>query len=321
MVELRHVPTDAPLMTAEARRIMATTKARGCQWRRALRGYLFLLPTFAVILGFSYYPVGRALLGAFTTWNGFSSPVWVGFSNFSQLFHDPTFIASLGHVLLWSLVGIPLAIVPAFITAELIFHLRSQRSQYVYRSLLVLSLVIPGLVIILVWQYIYAPTGVLNDVLRSIGLSALRHQWIADPQYALWALILMQFPWVNAFSMMIFYAGLQAVQPEVFDAAAIDGAVSWKRVLRVDLSMVLPQLKLVLILSIIAVSQNLLVPLLMTGGGPGTATTTPVYYMYNTAINYDEYGYAFAIAFVLFLIVMLLSVMSMRLFQTGEAKR
>lgn len=281
-------------------------------------GYGFVLPTFVFILGFSYYPAIRALVGSFTEWNGFTAPTWVGLQNFIQAFHDPTFIASWAHVALWTVIGIPLSLVPPFIVAELIFQLRSQRWQYLYRTLFILSMVLPGVVGILIWENIYEPSGVLNALLHDIGLGFLRNAWLASPHTALWALILMGFPWVAPFNLLICYAGLQAIPGELLDATSVDGATRWRRVLKVDLPMILPQIKLLLILGIVGVSQNLLTPLLMTDGGPGVSTTTPVLYMYQVAINYDQYGYGMAIAVLLFLVVMLLAVLNMKFFQSDN---
>jgi len=285
---------------------------------QAIIGYSFLLPTFVFIAGFSYYPAVRALNGAFTSWDGFNPPTWVGFSNFQQLFSDSTFISSVRHVLIWSALGIPLAIVPSFIAAALIFHLKSLRLQYVYRTLFVLTMILPPVVSILIWQEFYGHSGVLNMLFSAIGLAGLRHDWIADPNSALWAVILKGFPWVIPFNLLIFYSGLQSISPELFDAAAVDGAASLKRVWYIEIPLVLAQVRLLLILSIVGVTQDLLTPLLMTGGGPGTSTTTPVLYMYQTAIQYDEYGYGMAIAFLIFIVVIALSALSMKYFRVEQ---
>ena len=288
----------------------------GNPWTTRLIAYGFLLPTFAFVIGFSYYPAFRALIGAFTNWDGFNPPTWVGLSNFVQAFQDPIFLGSLWHVAVWTAVGIPLALIPPFIAAEMIFHVKSLRAQYLYRTIFVLSFVLPTVVSILIWQYIFEPSGVLNALLHALGLTSLEHSWIGNPHLALGAVILMGFPWINAFNLLIYYAGLQSIPQEILDAAQMDGATGWDRIRSVDIPLVRSQTKLLLILSIIGVSQNLLVPLLMTSGGPGTSTTTPVFYMYQTAIQYDQYGYSMAIAFMLFAAVMVLAILNIRFFQS-----
>lgn len=298
-------------------RAQSLTKRRR-KTNQAIIGYAFLVPTFAFIASFSYYPAFRALIGAFTSWDGFNPPKWVGFGNFRQLFADTTFIQSVGHVLIWSALGIPLALIPSFAAAVLIFHLKSLRMQYLYRTLFVLTMILPPVVSILIWQEFYAHSGVLNMLLSAMGLGRWRHDWIADPNSALWAVILRGFPWVIPFNLLIFYSGLQSISAELFDAAAVDGAASLRRVLFIEIPLVLAQVRLLLILSIVGVTQDLLTPLLMTGGGPGTSTTTPVLYMYQTAVQYDEYGYGMAIAFLIFIVVMGLSIVSMKYFRVEQ---
>lgn len=286
--------------------------------RTRIIAYGFLFPTFTFILAFSYYPAARALVGAFTTWDGFNPPQWVGFANFVQAFHDPVFLHSMVHIAIWSLVGIPLGLIPSFCVAEIIFHLRSTRWQYVYRTIFIIGMVLPGVVGILIWQYIYEPTGLLNALLQTIGLGFLRQPWLVNPHLALGALVLMGFPWIAPFNLLIYYSGLQGVPGELFDAAHMDGATWLQRIWHVDMPMVVPQFKLLLVLSIVGASQNLVTPLLMTGGGPGNATTTPVFYMYQVSVTYDQYGYGMAIAFILFVIVMGLTLINMKYVRSNQ---
>ncbi|MFD1677346.1 carbohydrate ABC transporter permease [Alicyclobacillus fodiniaquatilis] len=280
--------------------------------------YLFLLPTFVSIVIFSYYPAIRALMGAFTDWDGFNSPQFIGFQNFSRLFHDPVFLASLWHILIWTVIGIPLSILPSFAVAELIFHLRGQRSQYVYRTVFILAMVIPGVVVILLWEFIYQPSGILNQLFQDLGLSSWKREWLANPHYALGSLIGLGFPWVNPFNLLILYAGLQSIPVELMDAASVDGVGLWNRIFKIDIPLVTSQFKLLLILAIVGVSQNLLTPMLLTGGGPGTSTVTPVFYMYQTSIDYGQYGYGMSVAFLIFLFVGILAVVNMKYVQSSD---
>lgn len=311
-------PLESSSVEGASAVVLKQGAARAHVMRARLVAYAFLAPTFLFILLFSYYPALRALVGAFTQWDGFNPPTWVGIANFVQAWQDPVFLGALAHVGLWTVVGIPLSLVPPFIVAELIFRLRSLKAQYLYRTLFIISMVLPAVVGILIWQYIYEPTGLLNAFLRVVGLGFLHHAWIANPRYALWAVILMGFPWVAPFNLLIYYAGLQAIPSEVFDAASVDGANRLTRIWRIDIPLVMSQVKLLLVLAIVGVSQNLLTPLLMTGGGPGTSTTTPVFYMYQVAIDYDQYGYGMAIAFMLFVVVMLLALVNIRYFQSDN---
>lgn len=299
-------------------RAITRKRAKKGLWKTRLTAYAFLLPTFIFIIAFSYYPALRALVGSFTQWDGFNPPTWVGLQNFTEAFNDPIFLESLKNVGIWTIIGIPLAIIPSFVVAELIFHLKGVKAQYVYRTVFVLSMVLPAVVGILIWQFFYEPNGVLNLILQHIGMAQFRHAWIANPRYALPAVILMGFPWIAPFNLLIYYSGLQGIPSDIFDAVAVDGARRWQRIRLVDIPLVMPQTKLLLVLSIIGVTQNLLVPLIMTDGGPGSATTTPVFYMYQTAINYDQYGYGMAIGTMIFIVVMALTIINLKYFQARD---
>ena len=280
--------------------------------------YLFILPAFAFVGAFSYYPAIRALVGAFTSWNGVSAAHWVGFANFVAAFHSAQFGASVIHILIWAAIGIPLGLIPSFLVAEAIFRLPSRRAQYWYRTFFILPVVLPGVVGILIWYFFYEPGGIVDSLLRALGFTKFAElPWLGDAHTALGALIFMGFPWIGAFNLLIYYAGLQGVSSEIFDAAAVDGCTWFQRIIRVDIPLLMAQTKLLLALSVIGIGQILVQPLLMTNGGPGVDTTmTPVLFMYQQAIDYDQYGYSMGVAFILFIALMILTIVNMKYFRT-----
>ena len=170
----------------------------------------------------------------------------------------------------------------SLLVALLIYRLDSKRAQYWFRVAFSLTLCLPGIVGILTWSNFYEIGGVIDDLLSDIGLGRYGTAWLANPHTALGALIFMGFPFVGAFAMLVFYAGLQSIPGEILDAAAVDGVTSLRRVWHVELPLIKGQLKVILILSIIAITQNLLPPLLLTQGGPANETYVPVLYMYET---------------------------------------
>ncbi|MHB1953591.1 MAG: carbohydrate ABC transporter permease [Sulfobacillus sp.] len=303
---VREVPGSRP-------RPRTSPVTRKIEWT----AYLFLLPCFVFIGVFSYYPAIRALVGAFTSWNGVGTASWVGLSNFARAIHSQIFDASVLHILIWAVIGIPLGLIPPFLVAEAIFRLRSGRAQYVYRTLFILPVILPGVVGILIWFFFYEPGGIIDSLLSATGFSSyLYHPWLGSPQTALGSLIFMGFPWIGAFNLLIYYAGLQGISTEIFDAAAVDGCSWWSRVWRIDIPLLMSQTKLLVVLSVIGVAQVLIQPLLMTGGGPGTSTMTPVLYMYQAAIDHDEYGYSMGVAFILFVVLLALTILNMKFFRT-----
>jgi raffinose/stachyose/melibiose transport system permease protein len=288
---------------------------------RTLKGWAFLLPTFVFIGAFAYWPAIRALEGAFTSWDGVSPPTWVGLGNFQQLWHDTVFLGSFLHLLIWSVIGIPLGMGASFVVALLIYRLASNRAQYWFRLAFALTLCLPGIVGILTWSNFYEIDGLINTILNGIGLHSIATAWLSNPKTALGALIFMGFPWVQAFAMLVFYAGLQQIPRDILDAAAVDGIGSFRRVWHIEIPLIKGQLKVILVLSIIGITQNLLPPLLLTQGGPGNATWTPVLYMYEQAFQYDTIGYALAIAFVLFVVSLVLAILTMRFLRTDADTR
>lgn len=290
-------------------------------WGRTFTAWAFLVPTFAFIGTFAYFPAARALEGAFTAWDGVSAPQWVGFQNFVRLFQDTVFWGSFIHLFWWSIVGIPTGMAASLLVALLIYHLGSKRAQYWLRVAFSLSLVLPGIVGILTWGYFYQEGGLVDVIFNAVGLGRFSTAFLANPHTALTALILMGFPWVGAFNLLVFYAGLQGIPQELLDSAEVDGVNTVQRVWHVELPLIRGQLKVILVLSIIGITQNLLPPLLLTQGGPGDATWTPVLYMYENAFQYDVIGYALAIAFVLFVLSLILTIVTMRFLRTDDETR
>jgi ABC-type sugar transport system permease subunit len=291
------------------------TFANSRRWDRIKRnatGYIFLIPTFLFIGYFLYFPAYRALVGAFTFWDGFNPPIYTGLENFRRAFDDQILRQATRNNLIWALFDVLLAIVPAFVVAELIFHIRQDRLRYFFRTLFVLPIIIPGIVTILLWRYYYQNDGIINIILERVGLSNWTHAWLADPSTALYALALMGLPWVNAFNMLIFYAGLQNIPTEILEASELEGASGFRRVWTMDMPLILSQFKLLLVLAVITSGQNIVAPLVMTNGGPGYSTYTVAMYMYETAVEYGEFGYSMAIAFMLFVVILALTAINQR---------
>lgn len=303
--------TTGAQITEAGRKGLFTARTRD-RYRRYLAAYLFLIPTFIFIGYFLYYPAYRALVGGFTFWDGFNSPAYIGLDNFRRAFDDQILRTATKNNLVWAAIEVTLSIVPAFIVAALIFHVKRDGLRYLYRTLFVIPIIIPGIVSILLWRYYYQGDGLINVILERVGLGNLTHFWIADPKTALYALALMSFPWVNSFNMLIFFAGLQNISTEVLEASELDGASGLKRLWTIEIPMVLSQFKLLFILAVITSGQNIVTPLVMTHGGPGYSTYTVSLYMYETAVEYGEFGYSMAIALMLFVVILALTAINQR---------
>ena len=158
--------------------------------------YLFLLPTFAFIIIFRYYPAGSAIYHAFTRWNGAGIVTWVGLGNFEAMLADIIFIASLKNIGIILIAALIKVLIFPLAAAELIFNLKNVRAQYWFRLLLIISLVVPGIVNTLIWRFIMGPRpfGILNAFLEIVGLEHLQHAWLAEPKIALYSVLFVGFP-------------------------------------------------------------------------------------------------------------------------------
>jgi raffinose/stachyose/melibiose transport system permease protein len=212
-----------------------------------------------------------------------------------------------------TIFGVITAVTVPVIVAEWIFWLQSKRAQYFYRILMIWPAIVPGVVTILIWQFIYDPyAGVLNSILRAVGLSGLAQNWLGDPRIALYSVMGSAFPFIGGVTVLIYLAGLQSISNEIFDAAAIDGAHGVRRFFTIDLPLIMGQIKLNLVLAIIGGVQNFAGILILTNGGPAGATEVPGLYMYNVAFQYGKIGYASAIGVLIFLCILVLTFLNMR---------
>jgi raffinose/stachyose/melibiose transport system permease protein len=274
---------------------------------------VFLLPTAVFVLGFCYYPALRAIAGSFTRWDGFNDPVFVGLKNYITLFKDRIFLISIRNVLYWSAGSMIIGLCAPFIGAELIFHLPGAKAQYIYRVLFIIPIVVPGMVTLLIWTFIYEPTiGLLNTLLVD-GFHIARESipnWLGNSKLVIPSLMFMGFPWMSGLNLLIYYSGLQDISGDVIEYAELDGCTGLKRVFRIDIPLIMGQIRLLLVLGIIGTLQNITVPLLMTKGGPGYDSYVPGLYMYNKAFRMSDYGMAFTIATTMFVVIFVLTLIS-----------
>jgi len=309
-------------------------------WQRIVRRkfiYLALLPTFVLLGTFNYYPAISAIYHSFYEWDGVTTERFIGVDNFTRMASDELLIgltpqpeddswwahlrawlkgwskSAISHMIVLVAAGVLISITVPLLAAELIFHLRSERWRYWYRVLFVVPMVVPGMVTLLIWQFIYdGEIGLLNSILGAVGLEALTHAWLGEPSTALYAVIGVGFPWVAGLGFLIYLAGLENIPESLLDAAAIDGAGALTRFWRVDLPLIMGQIKLLVILAVIGGVQGFQGILVLTMGGPGTATTVPGLHMYLSAFSSERMGYACAIGLAMFILILALTIVNMK---------
>jgi ABC-type sugar transport system permease subunit len=278
---------------------------------------VLLLPSLALIGVFSYYPAARSLIGGFYQWNGFSPPAYAGVSQFKEYLQSPTFGTEAKNLAILVGGSILITLVSQFTAAEVVVHLPARASQ-VAKYLLVLPIVLPPLVLIEVWAYLLQPgSGLVDKIFGAVGLP--EPGWLSDPHLALLSILLIGFPWISNLGFLIFLGGLQNLPRDIVDASRLDGLGGLRRVFAIDIPLLMPQFRIVVILSGIYAVQNFIPILLLTNGGPGTATLVPGLDMYQSAFANDQYGYGMAIGTLLFVVMLVFTIAAMRLLRSRTA--
>ncbi|HEY9412023.1 MAG TPA: sugar ABC transporter permease [Jiangellaceae bacterium] len=269
--------------------------------------YVALLPLAAVLALFQYYPALSGIFRSFWDWNPGLESTFVGLDNFATMMDDEIWWRSfknLGYIFVFGVVS---WIIP-IIAAELLITLRSDRAQFVFRTLLIIPMAFPGVVTALVWSFMYHPNnGVINKALTAIGLESLAQNWVGDPSFALWSLLFIGFPFIAGLPFLIFYSTLRNIPREIFEAAALDGVSRVRRFWSIDLPLMARQVKLLVFLAVIGTLQYGFMAYIVTSGGPDNSTMVPVLRMLNVAFQGQDWGYAAALSTTLFVFTLVLS--------------
>ncbi|MFD0712107.1 ABC transporter permease subunit [Paenibacillus sp. GCM10027626] len=280
--------------------------------------YLMLLPSFTLIIIFLYIPSFSGLFHSLYDWKPGARSEFIGLANFKRMLSDPYVTKGAGNLLILIVTGLFKALIPPLIVAELIYHLRSKKSQYIFRTAFVISMVIPSVGMLLIWQDMFDPNiGLINQLLHTIGLGSFGHAWLGDPKTALWALILIGFPFVGILQLLVMYSGLIAIPEEVIEAARIDGARSWRIIRSIHLPLLAGQFKLLIVLSLIGIIQDFGSILIVTGGGPADSTYVPALQMYFAATKFNDMGYASALGVSMFVIILIITIINMKFIKTN----
>ncbi len=290
--------------------------------RRAYLFYLFIAPSLALVLLFSYYPAALAFYTSFTNMSLRRVTEFIGVTNYVTIFtEDFYFRVGFINLLIIAFTGVIKTVTVPLFVAELIYWLRSSKLRYLFRTLYVFPAVVPGLVTILLWRMIYDPNiGLLNLILSAVGLSHLQTAWLGNENTALWAIIGAGFPYVEIFALLIYLGGLMDINPELYDAAHIDGANWWSRFWRVDVPLLEAQFRLLLFFTFAGSIAGFANIWIFTRGGPGYATYTPALEMYRQLID-TEYGYSSAIGVILFIMSFIATVVILRYRRTETIER
>lgn len=289
--------------------------------RHVSPGIWFLTPALTLIVVFLFLPVAAALLLSFTDFDIYAlgDPAYlrvVGIDNYTRLLTDPLFWTALKNTAYFVAVGGPLS-VGISLGAALLLNSKLIRFKSVFRLAFFMPVITTLVAVAIVWRYLYHPHyGLLNYLLGFVGIDPI--DWLGDPHWAMPAIILLAV-WKNfGFNMIIFIAGLQNISAEVYEAARIDGAGAWQQFRFVTLPMLAPTFLFVAIITMIGYFQLFAEPYVMTEGGPLNSTLSVVLLMYQQGFRWWNMGYAAAMAFVLFAIILAISIFQLKLRKASE---
>jgi len=277
--------------------------------RRALWGYLFIAPWILGFVAFNLYPILAVFYYGFTDYSGLKPPRFIGLANYVDLFTaDQLVVKSLSNTLFYVALRVPLHMLLGFVVALLVNN--RLRGIGIIRTGLYLPTIVPYVTTVALWMWLLDyDFGVFNVALRGMGLAPIR--WLGSELMAKPSIVLIGL-WQIGTIMMIFLAGLQDIPTQVYEAAEIDGANSMQKLFNITIPMLSPVIFFNLILDIINSFQVFTAAFIATNGGPLNSTLFYVLYLYRQSFVYLRLGYGSALAAVLFLIVLLLTLLVFR---------
>lgn len=282
-------------------------KKLGINAREQLAGYIFVAPLMIGLIALTLIPVIFSLLLSFTEWNfvaGFDAIKFVGFENFTRLFHDDVFIQSLQNNLVF-LITVPITMILALLLAILID--KHVYMKDTFKVIYFLPYISSTIAVAMVWQVLFHPSlGPVNQMLTSFGIEN-PPKWLADIDFALPSLMMIQVWILIGYNIIIYIAALQSIPKDLYEAADIDGANAWVKFRKITLPSVSPTTFFLLVTGIIGSFKVFDLVQVLTQGGPANSTNVIVYNLYDTAFNQMKTGYASSMALILFIICLLIT--------------
>ncbi|WAL58039.1 sugar ABC transporter permease [Thermocoleostomius sinensis A174] len=282
-------------------------------YRQRLTPYLFLLPAL-LILGLTvFYPALQAFYLSFTRYEYdiTQPPLWIGLENFRRLLSDRVFWKTLTNTLIYLIGVVPILVIAplglAILVNQTLPGIRWFRAAYY--TPVVISMVVAGIA----WRWLYAETGLFNQLLRALRLTQDGIPWLTSPNFALFSVMAVTIWKGLGYYMVIYLAGLQSIPADLYEAGAIDGSDGWRKHWDITVPLMRPYLFLVAVISAISATKVFEEVYIMTQGGPRNSSKTLVYYIYESAFQDLEISYACTIGLVMFLLILTLSLLRLSL--------
>ncbi|ACT00432.1 binding-protein-dependent transport systems inner membrane component [Paenibacillus sp. JDR-2] len=295
-------------------------KAMTIRTRRTLFIIACLLPGLLLFTLFKVYPTIQIFQKSMFLWTGLSDkPKYIGFRNYTDMFHDDTFLLSLRNTGFLMLVVPVVTIIAALINASILTRSKLKERGF-YRTVFFFPSILSFVVIAILWSFIYHPTmGFVNSGLDLLGLHSWAKPWLGDQKTVLWALAVTLIWQAAGYYMVMFMAGIDSISPDLYEAAELDGATRIQQFFRITIPMLWEIIRVTIIFSINGVlSISFIIVSVMTGGGPDRHSEVVMTYLYSQAFTNSNFGYAMAIGVFIFIISMILAVLSNKLTERGS---
>lgn len=287
--------------------------------RRTWSGGWFCVPFLFVYIAFLIYPMLLGLRMSFFDWSltGSGTDDFLGLDNYREMLGDEAVWQSLWHTVLFTLMSTPplvgIALVMALLTN------RAMRFRWLFRLAYFAPYVLPVSVVTLIWTWLYQPGfGLINGTLTALGLPEI--DWLADPRWAMLSVVMATVWWTVGFNYLLYLAGLQDIPEELYEAADIDGAGAWAKIRNITLPLLSRTTGLVLVLQILASMKIFDQIYLMTEGGPNFVTRPIIQYIYESGFTNYRIGYASAISYMFFALIVLVSLLQFKLFARRQER-
>ena len=279
---------------------------------RKITPYLFILPMFLGLILFRFGPILGSLAISFTRWRGTSNPIFIGFGNYAEVLASDVFWEVMSNTLLFALLFVPGTMLLGLGLALLVNQ--PLRGIDFFRGVYYLPAITSMVAVALVWNWIFASRfGILNYVLRTVFSISDPPRWLSDSETALFVLVIVSI-WKSAgLPMIVYLAGLKGIPKSLYESARIDGAGTWQILRHVTLPMLTPVTFFILIITLFDAFGTFEVTFAMTAGGPLNSSTTLPFYIYQNSFQFARYGFASSLAYVLMIVVVILTVINFRI--------
>ncbi|MBO8201715.1 sugar ABC transporter permease [Streptomyces smyrnaeus] len=290
-----------------------TARRRSRSWRD-YRGYLYVLPAFAVYLAFAVLPALHTAYLSLFEWDGVTLGSWVGLANYREVFTDPALRGSVVNALVLVVFFSFLPILAGLVMTGLLALPRSRsgagqgrrRGMSGYRLLFMLPQVVPLVAVGVTWRWLYGEDGLINETLGGVGLGGWARAWLGDFDWALVAVGLVGTWVLSGLCMMLFLSGVQKIDPQLYEAARLDGAGPVREFVSVTLPQLRGELAVALTVTTVAALASFDIVYVTTGGGPGEETTVPGLLVYRLAFSAGKVGLASALGVLLSLLILVI---------------